>query len=119
MVLSLNLSFASDREWSEAMEAGNRLYQQGQVEAAEKKYLEALKIAESLPENDGRLSSTLSGLGVAYGAQGKYTEAEAVTLKAIALRERLSGPFHPDLANDLANLAMIYGRQRQKLAEAE
>ena len=64
MVLSSNLSFAAgDRQWSEAMEAGNRLYKLGRVEAAEKKYLEALKIAESFAENDGRLSSTLSGLG--------------------------------------------------------
>src|SRR4030095_16241270 len=63
MVLSSNLSFAADAlEWSEAREAGNRLYKLGQVEAAEKKYLEALKIAESFAENDGRLSSTLSGL---------------------------------------------------------
>jgi hypothetical protein len=40
--------------------------------------------------------------------QGRYPEAEPLAKRALAIREKVLGPDHPDLAQSLNNLAMLY-----------
>ena len=51
-------------------------------------------------------------------AQGKYTEAEPLYQRALAIDEKALGPEHPDVATDLNNLALLYQGQG-KYTEAE
>ena len=44
-------------------------------------------------------------------AQGKYSEAEGLYKRALAIREQALGASHPDVAQTLANLANVYRDQ--------
>ena len=51
-------------------------------------------------------------------AQGKYTEAEGLFKRALAIREKALGVNHADVGQILNNLALVYGAQA-KYTEAE
>nr|WP_276611760.1 tetratricopeptide repeat protein [Thiorhodococcus mannitoliphagus] len=51
------------------------------------------------------VAAILNSLGNLYEAQGRYTEAEPLQKRALALREETLGPKHPDVAMSLSNMA--------------
>ena len=53
-----------------------------------------------------------------YRAQGKYSEAEGLFERALAIREKALGASHPDVGQTLNNLANLY-RDQGKYGEAE
>jgi CHAT domain-containing protein/Tfp pilus assembly protein PilF len=55
----------------------------------------------------GRLNKSVEKL---YG-EGKFGEAIPVAIQALAIREKLLGPMHPDVAESLNNLAAVYEAQ--------
>jgi tetratricopeptide (TPR) repeat protein len=57
-------------------------------------------------------------LALLYYFQGKYKEAEPLYQQALALRQKLLGDDHPDVATSLNNLALLYYSQG-KYKEAE
>src|SRR5262249_23609891 len=59
----------------------------------------------------------LNNLAIVYRAQGKYSEAEGLYKRALAIREKALGANHPDVGATLNNLALVYGAQG-KYAEA-
>lgn len=46
-----------------------------------------------------------------YSSQGKYTEAEALYRRCLAITEKAYGPNHPDVAACLSNLGSLYFAQ--------
>jgi len=42
------------------------------------------------------MATSLNNLAVLYHAQGRYADAEPLYQRALALRERVLGPDHPD-----------------------
>jgi CHAT domain-containing protein len=60
----------------------------------------------------------LNNLAALYRAQGRYTEAEPLYKRALAIDEKALGPDHPDVGRDLNNLARLYDA-RGRYAEAE
>ena len=57
-------------------------------------------------------------MALLYYSQGKYKEAEPLYQQALALRQKLLGDDHPDVAQSLNNLAGLYDSQG-KYNEAE
>ena len=53
-----------------------------------------------------------------YDNQGRYADAEPLYKRALAVREKTLGPDHPDVAQTLNNLALLYYNQG-RYAEAE
>jgi tetratricopeptide (TPR) repeat protein len=53
-----------------------------------------------------------------YAGQGKYGEAEGLFQRALAIREKALGRDHPDVAQTLHNLALVY-RSQGRHGEAE
>ena len=53
-----------------------------------------------------------------YQSQGRYDEAESLYLQAMALREKVLGSGHPEMAVDLNDIALLYHEQG-RLREAE
>ena len=51
-------------------------------------------------------------------AAGKYSEANPLAERAVALAERLHGPDHPNVGTALNNLGLLY-RAQERNAEAE
>ena len=64
------------------------------------------------------LATSLDRLASLYADQGRYSEAEPLYLKSLALRKQLLGEAHPDVAASLNNLACLYYSQG-RYSEAE
>ena len=69
--------------------------------------------------NDRLLSSLEYNLGILYFRMGKYDLARTHDERAVALRERLLGPDHPEVAAALGELANVYEAQGQRERAAE
>ena len=67
-----------------------------------------------LPEAAGLLNGSASYLD----NRARYREAEPLYQRALAIREEVLGPIHPDVATSLNNLALLYKNQG-KYSEAE
>ena len=62
--------------------------------------------------------TSLNNLAELYRAQGKYTEAEPLHQRSLAILEKALGPEHPNVGGSLNNLAELF-RTQGKYAEAE
>src|SRR4051794_26889554 len=56
-------------------------------------------------------ASQLNKLVEKLYSEGKFGEAVPVAARALALREKALGSMHPDVAESLKNLAMLYREQ--------
>jgi len=87
---------------------GDLLTLQARLDAAEKAYLEALKVEASRPNDPAfqvQLATTQYGFGVLLAQQGRYPEAEKNLREALARQRALYGTAHPDIARTLKDLA--------------
>ena len=91
--------------WQRSNEAGYEAYKQARYDDAEKAYLAALKEAENFGPQDSRLATPLNNLAALYDAQGKYTEAEPLYQRSLAIWENALGPEHPNVAMSRQNYA--------------
>jgi len=73
-------------------------------------YLVVMDQGEHVLEKQ-RLAESLYNLALLYAEQGRYAEAEAQSLRALSIRESLSGRSHPEVAMSLHSLARIYTLQ--------
>ncbi|RXM90889.1 Kinesin light chain 1 [Acipenser ruthenus] len=58
-----------------------------------------------------QVAATLNNLAVLYGKRGKYKEAEPLCKRALEIREKVLGKYHPDVAKQLNNLALLCQNQ--------
>lgn len=76
-------------------------------------FLGSLKLGKTL-----EMATALERLAGLYLAQGRYGEAEPMSLTALEIRKRTLGDRHPDTATSLNNLAELYKSQgRYRKAE--
>ncbi len=97
-----------ETRWDSIMADAAKAYQQADYAESEKLFLAALKEAEKFGDQDPRLATSLNNLAATYRVRGKYSEAEPLYHRALAIREKALGPEHPDVANSLNNLARLY-----------
>ena len=100
-----------DTAWEKYNGAGMAAYAHGRHAEAEKHWKAALKEAEKFGERDPRLATSLNNLGLLQSGQGRYTEAEPLFRRALAIREKALGPEHREVAQSLNNLAALYQAQ--------
>jgi tetratricopeptide (TPR) repeat protein len=53
-----------------------------------------------------------------HESQGQYAQAEPLYKRSLAIREKLLGTNHPDIAENLKNMAALY-RKTGRVQEAE
>ncbi len=63
------------------------------------------------------MANALNNLAVLYKNQGRYTEAEPLYKRALAIFEKALGPEHPSVATSLENYAVLL-RETGRGAEA-
>ena len=63
-------------------------------------------------------AAALNKLAIVYWKQRKYSEAEALHKRALAIREKVLGANNPDVGRTLHNLALVHWAQH-KYSEAE
>lgn len=98
--------------WKVAVEAGNEAYAANRVAQAEIHFLAALKEAEEFGEDDARLALSLNNLAAVYHTEGKYTMAEPLYARSLAIKTRIHGEEHPEVALNEHNLAVLYSARR-------
>ena len=64
------------------------------------------------------MATNLNNLAALYRAQGRFTEAEPLYQRSLAIVERALGPEHPHMATSLENYAILL-RQTARADEAE
>jgi tetratricopeptide (TPR) repeat protein len=93
----------------------------GRFDEAGQVYARALAIARNRPgaRDDAVIATLYHNLGGLEHARGRYAAGEPLARRGLAIRERLLGPNHPDVAADLAALAPILDGllKRQEAAE--
>jgi tetratricopeptide (TPR) repeat protein len=93
-------------------------FEESRYSEAEKHFIQALELAETLPSNSNRLYFSLYQLAEFYRIQFKFSEAELMLRRILDMDEKILGPKHPNVAFCLNNLAGNY-RLRGKYEEAE
>ena len=97
--------------------AGIEAHQEGRYPEAEQHLTVALKQAEKFGEQDARLATSLNNLASLYQDQGNYPQVEPLYNRALAMREKVLRPDHPDVATTLENHAELL-RKTNRDAEA-
>jgi tetratricopeptide (TPR) repeat protein len=103
---------AIDKTFQEHYASGN--YPAAQIDAQE---LERL-VKARFGADHAYYAVALNKLGIVFQAQGKYTDAEGLFKRALAIRETALGANHSDVGQSLHNLAYLYWTQG-KYSEAE
>jgi hypothetical protein len=109
---------SAESRWESHNEAGRRAFRQGDHAAAEQEFIEAIREANALGEDDARLASSLAGLAQIKYLQRDFEQAEALFKRALAIRERTLGDKHPDVAATLNGLARLYFHRNDHVAAA-
>jgi tetratricopeptide (TPR) repeat protein len=82
-------------------------------------YHQAVELVDPIPEgSEATLATYLNNWARALWRAGDYTNAESPQKRALAIREQVLGPTHPDVAQSFNNLALLYYAQGQ-YAKAE
>jgi hypothetical protein len=84
--------------------------QQGHYAEATQQLQAALTIAETLPPDDPRLTTSLMHLATLYHMQGQYSQAEPLYQRVLTLQEQMFGPEHPQLVEVLEAYANLQRR---------
>ncbi len=98
--------------WIVSNDAGVQAFDAGRYDAAAQSFQQALQYAEKLTPADYRLEDSLHGLAESYRLQKKYSEAEPVYRRYLAVH--WGGPSAPDVLDRFsAVLALAYFRDSQ------
>src|SRR5215470_830631 len=101
-----------ETDWIVSNEAGLQAFQQGRYEEAAQNFREAVDRAGKLKPVDYRIEDSLHGLAETYRLQKKYSEAEPVYRRYLALH--WGGPNAPEVIDRLcALLAVAYFRDAE------
>ena len=113
------VAFGQGTTWDHQIEAGRMAYSQAQYDEAAKLFSAALQEAEKSGPEDARVATSLMELGQTNAAQKRYGEAEPLYRRALAIREKVLGPDHLDVAKTLSSLASLFYRVQNYPERAE
>jgi tetratricopeptide (TPR) repeat protein len=101
-----------ETDWIVSNEAGLKAFQEGRYEEAAQNFRQAVERAGKLKPQDYRIEDSLHGLAETYRLQKKYSEAEPVYRRYLALH--WGGPNAPEVIDRLsALLAVAYFRDSE------
>lgn len=106
-VAMLDTQAGTQQKVTMALQAGDKAFQDRNIDAAEKSYKEAVNLAQNLPPGDENLIVALGRLGIAYGMRKDYTDAEATFNQQMALVEKTFGPGSERSAEPLRSLGQL------------
>ena len=117
-VANLDTSAGTLEQVQLALNAGDKAFQQRNIEEAEKQYKEAVRLAQALPPGNELLIAGLGRLGNAYGMRQDFTDAAATFHQQLALAEKAFGPESDRSVEPLRFLGQLAAWQKN-YSEAE
>jgi tetratricopeptide (TPR) repeat protein len=122
-------SWSADDLWDQHMQAGETAYRTGLEQKyhvgwgtarptlgftkAEEEFLDAIAVAQGLPNGDLRKAEAMSALAGTYTEEGKFSDAENSSNQALAIVEASVPSDDPRLGAALIHLAVIYDSESQ------
>lgn len=105
--LAIQSAHADHSVWHTYMQKASEAYSSGKYQKAEQELAKAKAEAQKYGEDDKelRLAITLNELGLVYLEEDKPAKAEKLFKRALAMREKIQGASHIDVAAQLDNLA--------------
>lgn len=94
--------------WETDTAEGAKAFEQGRYQEAEERLELARERAAAGTGNDLAVAASLSNLAVVRRARGDVAGAIEAQQEALAIRERVEGPDHPDVATTLNSLGGLY-----------
>ena len=91
-VAALDTTAGSREKIQLAMNAGDRAFQERNIEEAAKQYKEAVRLSENLPPGDDLRIAALGRMGNAYGMQQDFADASRMFHQQLELVEKAYGP---------------------------
>src|SRR4030095_12216817 len=94
---------------------GSAYDMEGNYPVAIKLYRRALGIYSEADwkQRHPNIAALLNNLALVYIKHGRYSEAQPLLEKALALGERRMGPKHPTVANTLNNMGMLFFHEKK------
>lgn len=93
--------------WDEHTRTGEYAFARGNLDRAEAEFQAALEIAQSFPQGDRRLETSLSNLGRLYEHESDYDKAQPLYQLLLAAKEMRVGTEDPALLDTLYAVARI------------
>lgn len=106
-------AFAQQTLWEKYSKAGVKAHGEGRFLDAEKLFEDALNEAQASGAEDARLATSLMNLAQVKKGLGKFNEVEFLYLRALAIREKVLGADHLEVASSLNELGMLYYQMTQ------
>jgi tetratricopeptide (TPR) repeat protein len=102
--------------WEASTKEGKLAFEQGRLDAAEEKLLEAQRTSRDSDSESLTQATSLANLAVVRRAEGDDAGAQVLYEKCLAIRDKELGPDDPLLLQTLNNLAAVYGAQENYAA---
>jgi tetratricopeptide (TPR) repeat protein len=93
--------------YSDRVRAGKSADREQEFTLAQDYFQRAIELQTKF-QQQADLATSLNNLAGLYRAMGRYTEAEPLFVRSLAIREEQLGANHPDTAGSLHNLAGLY-----------
>jgi len=94
--------------WDGVRKLGDEAFSAGNWPHAERRWAEAVRLAEPMGEGDPRYAYSLEKLGEVLLNQKRYDQAEPLMLRAHTLKLKILGPQHISVAATLNSLSKLY-----------
>jgi tetratricopeptide (TPR) repeat protein len=124
-----SVSWSADDLWDQHMQAGEKAFGTGLEQKylngwgtarqtlgftkAEEEFLDAIAVAQGLPDGDLRKAEAMSALAGTYAEEGRFSDAENNGNQALSIVETAIPSDDPRLGAALIHLAVIYDAESQ------
>ena len=109
---------AGPAEWEKHTQAGADAFRENRFGEAEREFQASITEAKTFGENDLRMATSLTNLGVLYNSRGQFDKAEPLFEKAVHIKQKTLGAFNSDVADSAARLCQFY-LKRKKYEKAD
>ncbi|MBX3073969.1 tetratricopeptide repeat protein [Candidatus Obscuribacterales bacterium] len=111
-------ALAGAAEWEKHTQTGADAFRENRFGEAERAFQASITEAKSFGDNDLRMATSLTNLGVLYNSRGQFEKAEPLFEKAVHIKQKALGAFNTDVADSAARLCQFY-LKRKKYEKAD
>lgn len=111
-------ALAGAAEWEKHTQTGADAFRENRYGEAERAFQASITEAKAFGENDLRMATSLTNLGVLYNSRGQFDKAEPLFEKAVHIKQKTLGAFNSDVADSAARLCQFY-LKRKKYEKAD
>jgi len=111
-------AIAGPAEWEKHTQTGADAFRENRYGDAERAFQASITEAKAFGENDLRLATSLTNLGVLYNSRGQFDKAEPLFERAVQIKQKSLGAFNVDVVDSAARLCQFY-LKRKKFDKAD